>query len=218
MLLVLALVQALSAADPAPTVGQAADARAYEQCVAKIDQNAERAYEDAMAWANATQAKEAYLCAAQANIGRGHYESGAKQLEFLAMPGVSTDAERVAMLSRAGNAWLLARNPEQALKDFSKAVQLAPKDSDLRIDRARAHALGQDWKSAEADLTTALDARPKDPLALRLRSEARARQGVFDLAEKDALDAVAADPTNVDGLVMLGRAREAKRIGKPPTD
>lgn len=215
MLSVVLLVQALAAA--APSAGAAADQARLNACITEIDQDAEKAYEAAMAWAREAPVREAYVCAALSDIGRGRAAEGAQQL--LALAGALSGApveERVELLSQAGNAWLLARQPDRAVETFTNALKLAPKEPDLLIDRARAYALENAWKNAEFDLTAALAIRPQDALALRLRAEARLRQSVFDLALKDAEEAAGLEPKSVDTLLALGRAREAKRTGKPP--
>lgn len=218
MLAALLLVQALAAATPAAptlTVGQTADRSRLETCIAAVDKDADAGYETARQWIAEAHVREAYVCSAIADMARAKPALAARQFESLAIDGPD-DADKANMLSRAGNAWLLARDPSRAKAAFDRAVALTPKDPDLLIDRARAHAMLGQWRATEEDLSAALDARPKDPLALRLRADARVRQGAFELAEKDASDAVAADPKNVDALLELGRAREAKRTGKAP--
>lgn len=216
--LLLLLAQA-AAAEPAetPSPGLKADAARLERCLDAVDADAEAAYEDAMAWAHETRVREAYVCAAIANVARGRIHEGAQQLENLSiavMGGSQTD--RAGLLVQAGNAWLLAREPGRALNAFNKAVRLVAPDPDLLIDRARAHAALGDYRKAEEDLSRAIDLRGDDPLALRLRSAARLKQNAFDLALRDAEAAVALAPTDVDGLIARGAAREAKRTGRAP--
>lgn len=223
MLVTLLAVQALAAAAPsapaaapAPaTVGQTADRTRLTQCIAAVDQNADAGYETARQWIAETHVREAYVCAAIAEAGRNKPDLAARQFESLSVDAPD-NGDRAAMLSRAGNAWLLARDAGRAKAAFDKAIAASAKDPDLFVDRARAHALAASWRAAEEDLSTALDLRPKDPLTLRLRAEARLRQAAFELAEKDAADAVALDPKNVDALLALGRAREARRTGRAP--
>jgi regulator of sirC expression with transglutaminase-like and TPR domain len=87
---------------------------------------------------------------------------------------------------------------------------------DLHIDRARAYAMEQDYRNAEEDLSRALDFRPNDPLALRLRASARLRQNAFPLAEADAQQALnhaATEQDRVDAALVLGHVRESIRTG-----
>jgi tetratricopeptide (TPR) repeat protein len=210
LLLPFALLQA------APT---AAVQTRFEQCVALIDTDAVRAYEEGMAWAGEASSIHAFRCAAMALVGQGRNMEGARRLESLATvaPPEATGL-RAELLSQSGNAWLLAREPGQARSAFTRAIVLMDSDPqqlpDLLIDRARAYAMEADWRHAEEDLSHALDIRANNALALRLRASARMHQNSFDLAEADALAAVALTPTDVDALLMLGHAREAKRTGR----
>jgi Flp pilus assembly protein TadD len=89
---------------------------------------------------------------------------------------------------------------------------------DMRIDRARAYAMEGDFRAAEEDLSAALDLRPNDPLALRLRATARMNQRAFQLAEADALQALTLatnEDDRVDAALVLGHVRESIRTGAP---
>lgn len=192
----------------------------FEACVAAIDADAVAAYEEAMAWAAEGQSLHAYRCAAMAMVGQNRFAEGARRFESLATALSSqSDALRAELFAQAGNAWLLDREPSRGRSALTRAIALMQGDRtfmpDLLIDRARAYAMEADYRHAEEDLSTALDLRPNDALALRLRASARMHQNSFDLAETDALAAVALEPSNVDALLMLGHTREAKRTGAP---
>ncbi len=192
----------------------------FAQCVASIPADANKAYEDAMAWAAEAQAVNAYRCAAMALIVQERHSEGARRLESLgsALNPAETTL-RAELFSQAGNAWLLAREPARARSSFTRAIATMDADPsqlpDLLIDRARAYAMERAWRLAEEDLARALDIRPRDALALRLRAAARMHQRSFDLAEVDALAAAALEPGNVDNYLVLGHVRESKRIGAP---
>lgn len=192
----------------------------FQQCVTLIEENPERAYEEGMAWASEAQALGGYRCAAMALIAQNRAEEGARRLESLA---ASVNSERTALradlFSQAGNAWLLAHEPAQAVSALTRAIVTIESDPsqlpDLLIDRARAYAMERDWRRSEEDLSRALDLRAQDVLALRLRAAARMHQNSFDLAEADALAAVQLEPTNVDNYLILGHVRESRRTGAP---
>jgi tetratricopeptide (TPR) repeat protein len=215
MLLVFALVQALAAAEPSapPSTGEAAR---YEACLAQIETDPNGAYENAMAWAHLTNARAAKRCAALALIERGRPDEAGRRFDIMALSG--TESDRANDLSAAGNAWLLARNPDRALKSFNNALRTVQATPDLLIDRARAFAMLREWNKAENDLNAALDLDPKNALALRLRAEARMRQKAFDLAVKDAEDAVALSPGDIEALLTRGRAIDARRKGQAPDE
>jgi tetratricopeptide (TPR) repeat protein len=215
LLLPFALLQADAGVSPA-------DQR-YARCVALIDQNPERAYEEGMAWAAEGQALGAYRCAALALLAQERFGEAARRLTSLASAVTTADpALRAQLFSQAGNAWLLARDPGQARSAFTRAIAtMAPGAEelpDLHIDRARAYAMERDYRHAEEDLSRALDLRPDDPLALRLRAAARMHQRAFQLAEADATRSLSLSTTEEDRVgaaLVLGHVRESIRTGAP---
>lgn len=196
------------------------NAARFQQCLALIEDDAVRAYEEAMAWAADGQALSAYRCAALALIAQNRPDEGARRLDSLAS-AISPEhtAMRAELLSQAGNAWLLARDPGRARSSFTRAITTIESDPsqlpDLLIDRSRAYAMEGDWRLAEEDLSRSLDIRANDPLALRLRATARMHQRSFQLAEADALEATRLEPANVDNFLVLGHVRESARTGAP---
>jgi tetratricopeptide (TPR) repeat protein len=215
LVLPFALLQAEAA--PAPTSDR------FAQCVALIEEDAERAYEEAMAWAAEAQFVNAYRCAAMALIAQNRVTEGARRLESLATAlNPAETAMRAELFSQAGNAWLLAREPARARSSLTRAIATMQSDPaqlpDLLIDRSRAYAMEQNWRAAEEDLSRALDIRANDPLALRLRASARMHQSSFELAEADAQQSLALAATEeerVGAALVLGHVRESKRTGAP---
>lgn len=200
--------------------GAAPTAERFAQCLSQVEANPGRGYEEAMAWAAETHTMNAYRCAALALVAQDRFEEGAQRLESLAAAlSPEETGLRAELLSQAGNAWLLAREPGQARSAFTRAIstlQSTPGQlPDLLIDRARAYAMEREWREAEEDLSRSLDIRPNTALALRLRAAARMHQSAYDLAEADALAAAQLEPANVDNLLVLGHVRESRRTGSP---
>jgi tetratricopeptide (TPR) repeat protein len=217
MIAALILPFALLQAEAAPSN---AVATRFQQCIAMIDADPARAYEEGMAWAAEAQSVHAYRCAAMALIGQQRYVEGARRLQSLANAvNPEQTAMRAELWSQAGNAWLLAREPGQARSVFTRAIAALDSDPtqlpDLLIDRARAYAMEEDWRLAEEDLSRSLDIRADDALALRLRAAARMHQRSFELAQADALAAVRLEPTNEENTLVLGDVRESIRTGAP---
>ena len=211
--LILPLVLGQTAAAPAGQLGER-----FAQCLAQIETNPADAYETAMSWAAEAQSVHAYRCAAMAMIAQNRFEEGARRLQSLASAiAPENTAMRAELWSQAGNAWLLAREPGQARSVFTRAITTMESDRqqlpDLLIDRARAYAMERDWRPAEEDLSRALDIRPDDALALRLRAAARMNQRSFELAQADALAAVRLEPGNQENTLVLGDVRESIRTG-----
>ncbi|MGQ0533088.1 MAG: hypothetical protein ACT4OF_10430 [Caulobacteraceae bacterium] len=217
MIAALILPFALLQAEPSPT---SAVATRFQQCVALIDSDATRAYEEGMAWAAEAQSVHAYRCAAMALVAQNRFDEGARRLQSLAgAVNPEQTALRAELWSQAGNAWLLAREPGQARSVFTRAISTMQSDPtqlpDLLIDRARAYAMEREWRLAEEDLSRSLDIRPSDALALRLRAAARMQQRSFELAQADALAAVRLEPANEENTLILGDVRESIRTGAP---
>lgn len=217
MIVALILPFALLQSETAPLDASAAR---FTQCLALIDEDPTRAYEEGMAWAADTQSVQAYRCAAMALIAQNRYAEGARRLQSLANAvNPAETALRSSLWSQSGNAWLLAREPGQARSVFTRAIVTMESDPaqlpDLLIDRARAYAMERDWRHAEEDLSRSLDIRPDSALALRLRAAARMQQRSFDLAQADALAAVRLEPQNQENTLILGDVRESIRIGAP---
>jgi hypothetical protein len=82
LLLPFALMQA---AETAPSAGASHVQQRFAACVQQIDADAERAYEDAMAWAAEAQSVYAFRCAAMALIGQNRNDEGARRLDSLGM-------------------------------------------------------------------------------------------------------------------------------------
>lgn len=211
MLTALLLVQALAAG---AITAQPVDAERLKSCLAQIDANAQAALDLANGWSKMERSPEGTWCAAQALIKLGRNEDAARKFEQLASDQGWTTENRAEANYEAGNAWLLANNPDRALESFNHVVKMTNSDPDALIDRARAYAMKKDWAHAEDDLSAALDKRPNDALALMLRSSARVHNNAFELAVKDAEDAAKIDPKNTDINLVLGQAREALRTGK----
>ncbi|MDZ4776464.1 MAG: hypothetical protein SGJ23_06730 [Alphaproteobacteria bacterium] len=214
MLLTLAIVQTLAAT--APVAARPQDQARLDACIAGIQTDAAAAYESAMSWAHNEHAREASWCAAQALVKLERLEEAARRFDALGVDQGWAEDNRLDAYSQAGNTWLLANNGAKAKVSFDNAVRMSENHPDALIDRSRAHAMLKDWPNAEEDLSTAIDARAADPLALMLRATVRMHRGAYDLAVKDAEEAARLDPRNVDVLVVLGQTREAKRLGRAP--
>ncbi len=185
----------------------------HAACLARIESEPHEAYEDGLAWLAAGARPLARHCTAMALMALGKTEEAAARLEALAAaPDAGSIETRIVYLGQAGNAWLAAGLPDAAIVTLTNAIKLAPRDPDLRIDRAAAHLLKEQWSLAIADLDLALNVRPSDAEALRLRAEAKLLAEKPGDALEDIRSAMAADPANIDTLVLRGRIREAIRL------
>ena len=186
-----------------------------EACVDRLETDPSGAYEDGLAWIYQGNRPKARQCTALALVALGRAGEGAARLEQLAnATDGGTLEERALYLTQAGNAWLQAGAPEAAAVTFTNAIKLRPTEPDLLIDRASAHLMQEHWQAGADDLDAALELAPGLAIAHQLRAEARLNLGQLDAALEDVQAAMAAEPENVDVLVLRGRVREAIRLSE----
>lgn len=183
----------------------------HDACVAKSEKAPKEAYEDGLVWRAEGGGALALHCVARAQMGMGDYDQAAERLALVAsMREVTSQDMRASFYTESGHAYILAHRPADAKKSFDEAVSLRPQDADLRLDRAEALMLAEDWKGAADDMDVALALRPNNTEALRLRGEARLALRDYDAAAADADHALRVDPAYVPALVLRGKVREAK--------
>jgi regulator of sirC expression with transglutaminase-like and TPR domain len=188
----------------------AANSFSYEACLKKADRHPDEALEMAMNAQVDGADPLAEHCAAVALVGLKQYGEAARRLDTLARKSSAGDAEmRAEILDQAGNAWLLAGQPELATESFTAALALLPGEAIYLIDRARASAALKKWWVAETDLSAALVAEPGNVEALVLRSSARRAQKNLQGAKGDITQALFLDEGNVEALAERGLIRAA---------
>lgn len=190
-----------------------AEEERLDACIELVDEDPDAAYEEGLRWLGEGATPPARYCTAVALIGLGNYREGAARLEDLAnAPDAGGEADRALYLAQSGNAWLTAGYADAAVTTLTNALKLAPNDPDVRIDRAAAYLLLDEWQPAIDDLDKALSRYPNDIEALRLRSRAYLNLENLDKAEADMSRALVLDGRNIDTLVLRGEIREAKRL------
>ena len=187
----------------------ASDAAQYRACLGKTETNADAAYDDALVWRDRGGGVPAQHCAAVALVRLGKYAEAATRLAALAeTPGGRAMAP--GLLGQAGNAWLLAEFPSNALSVLSAALSAGPQnlapaeEADLRIDRGRALAALERWGESESDLSKALSLDPERSPAYVFRATARRMQNKLDLALEDLQLALALDAKDTGALLERG--------------
>lgn len=193
------------------------DAARLQECMTKTETKPEEALEDGFVWRSQGGAIFAEQCIAVARIEGGDIGGGAERLTALASaPDAGDVDQRVLIMARAANAWLMIEEFTSAQKVLDAALKLKPGEPDLLIDRARAKAGQGLWAEAQADLTACLSVRPLDVLALRLRAETLLQQKSYEAAELDIAQALRLAPKEVDNWLVRGRIQEARRLGRAP--
>ena len=178
----------------------------YDNCLLLVRSDPQRALNAALDWEKQNGGGAAIHCSAVALVGLRRYAEAAAKLDTLARttPG---SADRGDLYDQAGNAWLLARRPDDALTSFSSALTFHPRDPDLLADRARAYALKTNYQAAEGDLTLALTFAPTRTDLLILRSSARHALGRKQDARADLDQAVTLNPKNAEALELRGEMK-----------
>jgi tetratricopeptide (TPR) repeat protein len=183
-----------------------------EHCLDQIDKDAEVAYQDGLTWLSKGNRPAARQCTALALIALGQEAEGAHRLEELAnAPDAGGIEERGVYLTQSGNAWLLAKMPEEAIVTLTNAMKLRPSDGELFKDRSRAHVMLKHWKEAASDLDNAIQLSAADAEAYRLRGYALMKQSRLEEAWQDVVAAQKLAPKDVNVLLLRGDVREAMR-------
>lgn len=171
----------------------------YERCLSLAHSSPKAAYEAAQKWNAGAPAEH---CEAVALTAMKRYTEAATKLDQLARDKKNgTPADRATLFDQAGNAWLLASRAEQANDSFTAGLALAPNNTDLLMDRARASALHKDWASAEHDLTAALMFQQNNPELYVLRASARHALGHKKEARADIDQALHLNPASSEALL-----------------
>jgi tetratricopeptide (TPR) repeat protein len=197
---------AVPAAPTAP--GEVIDnGRQYRHCIALARQTPQEGWEEALAWTSLGGGDPARHCAAIALIGLRQLEEGALRLEDLAQSSHGAPTLRAGMLAQAGQAWLLAKNPERAYADQTAALALVPGAPDLLVDRAESLAEAKNYKDALADLDQAIAATPDRVDALTFRAAAKRYLDDLQGAAADIDQALKIDPLYQDAWLERGMVK-----------
>ena len=177
----------------------------YSSCVGLVQKDPSLAEETARDWQKNGGGSAAMHCSALALTALKRYADAARELDAL---GRSHDVvnlgDRAALYDQAGNAWLLANEPTNAINSFSAALREVPNNIDALIDRARTRGMQKDWAGAESDLSTALVADQNRADLLVLRASARRALGHKADAATDILRALSLFPNYPAALVERG--------------
>ncbi len=207
LLVVLLLLPAVANAAGGPFFDDPAlsDRQRYDRCLKLAHDDADTAYEQSLAWHDAGGGPAAVHCSAVALFQQKHFAEAAFKFDQLAHARDTGNPDlRADLLDQAGNAWLLAGQPENAEASFAAAINLGARGADVYADRARARGLRKDWSGAVADLTVALAKDEYRSDFLVLRASARHALGRKTEARADIDQALELDPHYADALVERG--------------
>ena len=198
-----------------PVPPRIAEGEQYETCLAMLPDDPAGASAYAETWAASGGGEGATHCLALARIALGNPSGGAQMLQTLAGSSHGAAVARASVYEQAGQAWLIADEPERALQSATLALGLSPDDPDLLIDRAAMTMTVQKFQASIDDLSRALaiDATRSD--ALVMRGSAWRHLDRLDLAQDDIDRALGMDPDNPEALLERGilRQRHNDRAG-----
>ena len=194
---------------PLPPVPQRiASGEDYDKCMGMLGSDPAGADSFAEAWEATGGGDGATHCLALAQIELGNPASGAGILEKLAANSTGPALARAAIYGQAGQAWLMASQPDRAFAATTLALSITPADPDLLIERAVAAGQLDHYQDAASDLDQALAADPKRADALALRAAARRHLDQLPAAQADVARALALDPENPEAFLERGIIRE----------
>lgn len=201
---------------PCAALAQPDESR-YRACLDRIAQEPAAAYEDALIWRAQGGGWPSEHCAGLAQIAEGWSATGAARLRATAEGATSaSDMSRAILFGQAADGFMRARQFDDAARAFARGLDFAPRDAGLARGLADAAYASQDLEGAVAAADAALALNPGEPGALGVRAAARLELGALDEAAADLQQALAADPENVELLVLRGRLNEARRSGQVP--
>lgn len=189
----------------------------YQHCIELARNSPLEGWQESLAWGSLGGGEPAHHCGAVAMIGMRQFEEAAQRLQILAEQSEAEPRLRAGMLAQAGQAWLLAKQPDQALIAQDKALELVPGAPDLLVDRAQSQAELRHYQSALDDLDLALQSLHDRPEALIFRATAKRHLDDLAGAREDIalalkLDAAAQDGWLEDGILkLLANDREGAR-------
>ena len=179
-------------------------AQQYKHCIALARNSPAEGWQEALAWASLGGGEPAHHCAAVAMIGMRQFDEAAIRLENLARDSEAAARIRAGMLAQAGQAWLLAKQPDRAYAAQTKALELVPGAPDLLVDRAQSQAEEKNFAGALEDLNEALAAAPDRVDALTFRATAKRHLDDLEGARADVKAALSIDDHYQDAWLEDG--------------
>jgi tetratricopeptide (TPR) repeat protein len=150
-----------------------------------------------------------YLKRAQADVGKGDYDSAIGELTSVIKLDPKNPIwfiQRAALYSQAGQ-------PEKAIGDYTTIIQLDPKAVNAYRYRGSNYTLVGDYSRAVADLNSAIKLAPNDAGLYAQRANIYLRQKQYSQALQDANRAVELAPTNK--TFLSARAEIYSSLGNP---
>ncbi|MBW6398019.1 hypothetical protein KPL78_09190 [Roseomonas sp. HJA6] len=186
------------------------DVPEYERCLEMLEDDPEGARAFADTWSMQGGGEGAAHCGALALLNLGEAERAAEQLERIASRSQAGIAARAAVFGQAGEAWIAAGKPQQALAALTLAIALMPSDPDLLTERAMASIALDRPADALTDVELVVAADGSRAEAWIIRASALRRLERLAPAAESVAQALRLEPENVEGLLERGIIRQAQ--------
>lgn len=201
------ILLALAAAQTPPPEANA-DSR-FRSCTALVRTAPDRAIEFASGWQVQGGGIDARQCLGLAYVALERWQEAAAMYEQAARDAQLAQDSRIADLwVQAGNAWLAAGEPAQAIAALDAALATDNLTPELRgeahLDRARALVQRDDVAGARRDLDRALELVAADPMAWYLSAALARRENNLTRARADIARALQLAPDNPDVTLLAG--------------
>ncbi|MBU3076881.1 tetratricopeptide repeat protein [Sphingomonas quercus] len=213
------ILAAMLAAQPAPAAVPPSDnAARFEACAKLAGTDPAAAEKQADAWRLANGGIPARQCLGLAYVGLERYGPAAAAFTQAAKDAeIQHDGRAAILWVLAGNASLAGGDATVARTALSRALALdmliPAQAGEAYLDRARAAVAANDPAAARADIDAALKLVAADPMAWLLSATLARRQGQYERAAKDILEADRLAPGNA--AIAYEDGNIAMASGKP---
>jgi len=181
--------------------------REYGACMRLARVSPAEGFETALAWSDGGGGGAAKHCAAVALFSMGQFAEAAVRFEALAEELRANISLRADLLAQAGQAWHQAGEIDRAYTTHSLALEAAPGDPNIRIDRAMVLAERGQYEMAIEDLNAALAANASAVQALILRASAQRHLDRLDAALADVVRAIELSPNYPEAYLERGNIK-----------
>ena len=184
----------------------------YQACLTYINENPQKAFDQAQAWRGTGGGWRARHCQALALYALGYTQEAARRMDALAQAvDGGSPIMRAGFYHEAASLWLNANKPIQALTSTTAGLQQKPGDEFLRLARARAYTFMQLYDLAKADLNAVLQTQPDNATSWLYRADVHRHMQNWQQAKTDIEQALVLEPDNIDMALLRGEINEALR-------
>ncbi len=203
---------------PLPAASQISVDAGYQECVSRVEQNAEQGRYYALRWISDGGGDPAVYCAAVADLAVGVPRLAANRLQSLAEKNRTQDPYLSARLYiQAAQAWATGEEAELAISAISEAERMAPATEEVKLLAAPIYAQISRWGLVKRSLDTAEEYNALSAQALTLRARARKELSDHEGAARDLQLALNQEPNNIDALVLRGELAQTGYVIDPYT-